>query len=48
MNINEINAYLSRAQEIIGERTQAEIEYDNCVVAQLGADKEHQASHSIR
>jgi len=36
MNTNEINAYLKRAREIIGERTQAEIDYDNSVVAHLG------------
>jgi hypothetical protein len=35
MNVNEINAYLERAREIIGERTQAEIDYDNAVVAHL-------------
>ncbi|HEV2390916.1 MAG TPA: hypothetical protein VG146_00995 [Verrucomicrobiae bacterium] len=35
MNVNEINAYLQRAQEIIGERSQPEIDYDNSVVAHL-------------
>ena len=35
MNINEINAYLERARDIIGERSQAEVEYDNSVVANL-------------
>jgi hypothetical protein len=37
MNVNEINAYLQRAREIIGDRTQAEIDYDNAVVAYLSA-----------
>ncbi len=35
MNVNEINVYLQRAREIIGERSQAEIAYDDSVVAQL-------------
>lgn len=35
MNVNEINAYLQQAREIIGERTQAETDYDNSVVAHL-------------
>jgi hypothetical protein len=35
MNMNEINAYLERAQEIIGERSQAEVAYDDSVVAHL-------------
>ena len=35
MNVNEINAYLQRAREIIGDRSPAEIAYDNSVVAQL-------------
>jgi hypothetical protein len=30
-----MNAYLKRAREIIGERTSAEIEYDNTVIAGL-------------
>ncbi|MBN9692976.1 MAG: hypothetical protein J0M24_22260 [Verrucomicrobia bacterium] len=40
MNVNEINEYLQRAREIIGERSQAEIAYDDFVVVQLsrGAD----------
>ncbi len=29
------NAYLQRAREIIGDRSQAEIDYDNSVVAHL-------------
>ena len=37
MNVNEINAYLQRAREIIGDRSQAEIDYDNSVVAHLSA-----------
>ncbi len=40
MNVNEINAYLARAREIIGERSEAEIDYDNAVVAHLGAGKD--------
>jgi len=35
MNVNDINAYLERAQEIIGERSPAEIAYDDCVLAHL-------------
>jgi hypothetical protein len=35
MNVNEINAYLQQAREIIGERSQSEITYDDCVVAHL-------------
>ena len=35
MNVNDINAYLQRAREIIGERSQSEIAYDDSVVAQL-------------
>ena len=40
MTGNQINAYLARARQIIGERSQAEIDYDNAVVAHLnsGAD----------
>jgi hypothetical protein len=36
MNVTEINAYLQRAQEIIGDRSQSEIAYDDSVVADLG------------
>jgi hypothetical protein len=36
MDVNFINAYLARAREIIGDRSLAEIEYDNAVVAHLG------------
>ncbi|SPE55736.1 hypothetical protein SBV1_230016 [Verrucomicrobia bacterium] len=35
MNANEINAYLQRAREIIGERSPGEIAYDNSVVTNL-------------
>jgi hypothetical protein len=35
MNVNEINAYLQSAREIIGDRSQAEVDYDNSVVANL-------------
>lgn len=37
MDVSQINAYLDRAREIIGDRSQAEIDYDNAVVAQLSA-----------
>jgi len=37
MNVNDINAYLEQAREIIGERSQGEIDYDNSVVAHLSA-----------
>ena len=36
MDANQINYYLARAREIIGDRSQAEIEYDNAVIAHLG------------
>jgi hypothetical protein len=39
MDINEINAYLQSAREVIGERSPGEIEYDNAVVANLSARK---------
>jgi hypothetical protein len=35
MNVNEINAYLPRAPEIIGDRSQSEIACDDSVVAHL-------------
>ena len=35
MNVKEINAYLEQAREIIGERSPAEIAYDDAVVAHL-------------
>lgn len=37
MNVNEINTYLERAREIIGDRSEAEIAYDNSVVAHLSS-----------
>ena len=37
MDVNDINAYLERAREIIGERSPGEIQYDNAVVANLSA-----------
>ena len=40
MNVNEINGYLERAREIVGDRSQAEIEYDNAVVAHLSSGKD--------
>jgi hypothetical protein len=36
MNVNEINSYLQQAREIIGDRSQSEIAYDDSVVAHLG------------
>ncbi len=35
--MNEINAYLQRAREIIGERSPSEIAYDDAVLCHLGA-----------
>jgi hypothetical protein len=35
MNVNDINAYLERAKEIIGERSPSEIAYDDSVVTHL-------------
>jgi len=35
MDVNQINAYLERARDIIGDRSRSEIEYDNAVVAHL-------------
>jgi len=35
MKVNEINAYLQRAREIIGEWSPAEIEYDDAVVGYI-------------
>jgi hypothetical protein len=37
MNVEQINAYLERAQEIIGDRSSGETEYDDAVVAHLSA-----------
>jgi hypothetical protein len=37
MTANQIKAYLERAREIIGDRSQAEIAYDNAVVAHLSS-----------
>ena len=37
MNVNLINSYLERAREIIGDRSPAEIDYDDAVVAHLGS-----------
>ena len=35
MNANDINTYLQDAREIIGDRSQSEIAYDDSVVAHL-------------
>ncbi len=40
MKVKEINSYLERAREIIGDRAQAEIDYDNAVIAHLAAGKD--------
>ena len=40
MNLNQINDYLERAREIIGDRSPAEIEYDDTVVAHLGSGRD--------
>lgn len=40
MNVNEINAYLERAREIIEDRSQGEIDYDNAVVSHLSTGKD--------
>jgi hypothetical protein len=40
MNVNDINAYLQDAREIIGERSQSEIAYDDLVVAHLSRGKD--------
>jgi hypothetical protein len=37
MTGNQIKAYLERAREIIGDRSQAEIDYDNAVVEHLSS-----------
>jgi hypothetical protein len=37
MTRNQIKAYLERAREIIGDRSQAEIDYDNAVVTHLSS-----------
>ena len=40
MNAKSINFYLERAGEIIGDRSQAEVDYDNAVVAHLATGKD--------
>ena len=37
MNVEQINAYLERAQDIIGDRSSGEIQYDDAVVAYMSA-----------
>jgi hypothetical protein len=46
MNADHINTYLAKAREIIGDRSQDEIEYDNAVVAHLGTGVD--IKHAIR
>ena len=48
MNANQINAYLKRAREIIGDRSQAEIDYDNAVVAHLSRGMDIRAPSQAR
>ncbi len=40
MTVNEINAYLQRAREIIGDRSPSEIAYDDSVLAHLSTGKD--------
>jgi len=40
MNPNAINLYLEQAREIIGERSEGEIDYDNTVVAHLASGQD--------
>ena len=40
MNVNEINAYLARAREVLGERSPAEIAYDDSVVGHLSRGRD--------
>ena len=35
MNVNDINAYVQQAREIIGDRSQSELAYDDSVVAHV-------------
>jgi hypothetical protein len=44
MTGNQIKAYLERAREIIGDRSQAEIDYDNAVVAHLSSGMDIQSA----
>jgi hypothetical protein len=37
VNVNDINAYLQRAREIIGDRSPGEISYDNAIVRGLSS-----------
>ena len=37
MNIDQINAYLERAREIIGARSREEIDYDDAVISHLNS-----------
>ncbi len=40
MDVNQINAYLDRAREIMRDRSSHEIEYEDAVVAHLSAGKD--------
>jgi hypothetical protein len=44
MNANQFKAYLERAREIIGDRSQAEMDYDNAVVAHLSSGMDIQSA----
>ena len=39
MDIDQINVYLESAREIIGERSKAEIDYDDAIVSHLDSGK---------
>jgi hypothetical protein len=40
MNVNDNDSYLQQAREIIGDRTQSEIAYDDSVAAHLSRGKD--------
>jgi hypothetical protein len=40
MNTNQVKTYLERAREHIGDRSKAESDYDDAVVAHLSAGKD--------
>ena len=44
MTANQIKAYLKRAREIIGDRSPAEIDYDNAVVTHLSSGMDIQSA----
>lgn len=40
MEIDQINVYLESAREIIGERTKAEVDYDDAIISYLNEGKD--------